>query len=95
MSTTVHIHDAEDAIVSSFQPSNNMAITIRANGVDVTYFGMPPVLAWSLFDMMRTGATSFHFGDESVFRLQQADPQAAAALIARARAETLPVEEAA
>jgi hypothetical protein len=89
MTTSINIHHAKDARVSSFTPDNSFAIRIVANSVEITLFGMEPVYAWSLFDLMRDGLTSFHYAGQSVFHIGE-EPETAAALIRRARDETLP-----
>ena len=89
MTTSINIHHAQDARVSSFTPDNSFAIRIVANGVEITLFDMDPVYAWSLFDLMRNSETSFHYANQSVFHIGE-EPERAAALIRRARDETLP-----
>ena len=90
MSTYINIMRAGDVRATAFSPLNNMALTIQANDTSVTYFGMPAEIAWTMFDMLRDGQAAFHFRDEAIHALES-DPQASAALIAKARAETLPV----
>lgn len=89
MAIDINIHQAHDARVRSFTPDNNFAICIEVAGNEITLFGMDPVLAWSLFDLMRDGRTRFHFGDDSIPRIGE-QPERAADLIRRAREETLP-----
>ena len=89
MPTSINIHKAHDARCESFSPDNDFAFTIRANEVDVTLFGLDPVIAWGLFDLLRDGRTSFHFADQNIYEIGD-DPQTSAALIRRAYHETLP-----
>lgn len=90
MTTTMNIHKAYDARCESFQPDNNLAFTIEANGVQITLFGMDPPIAWGMFDLLRDGKTSFHYDGED-HSMIGFNPQASAELIRRAREETLPV----
>jgi hypothetical protein len=89
MPADINIHNAHDARVRSFTPDNNFALGLVVGGNELTLFGMDPVLAWALFDLMRDGRTRFHFRDETISRIGE-DPQASADLIRRAREETLP-----
>jgi hypothetical protein len=89
MTADITIHGADDARVESFTPDNNFALCLSVGGNEITLFGMDPVLAWALFDLMRDGRTRFHFRDETVSRLAS-DPEVSADLIRRARQETLP-----
>ena len=85
--TDINIHTHGEVRIEAFSPLNAMALTIEASGTTVTYFNMPPAIAWAMFDLMRDGRTRFHYGDEGFHRIGL-DPQGAADLIRRAREAT-------
>jgi hypothetical protein len=87
--STINIHDAADLRVASFRLEKMTTIRLEAGGISITYFDVPPALAWAMFDLLRDGFTALYFGHESIFQIG-ANPQASADLIRRAREETLP-----
>jgi hypothetical protein len=87
MSISIDFHANEDFRIDSFSPLNAMALTLGNGPERVTLYNLRPEIAWAMFDLLRTGATRFHYGEEMLGRLDR-DPQASADLIRRARKAT-------